>query len=174
VGIPEALHFGTEGLIPFLSNGEVDHWHEGFSGEEGICLLAGEDSSGVGVLSCAEGARVAGAVVSPRKEELWVVGDEVVPIERGVDRPPSQSWDSVVVLWGYPLDISMPVVPGYNPEFLDDFRSGCAWAVVEVQRWRPWVWFVQRGSSRRSEEVEFLNRYLGVSDNEQLVDVGRG
>jgi hypothetical protein len=75
---------------------------------------------------------VTGAVASPRKEEFWVIRDEVIPVKGGIDRSPSQSWDSVVMLWRHPFDISMPVVPWYDPELLDDFGSGCAWSVVEV------------------------------------------
>jgi hypothetical protein len=64
MGVAEALYFGTEGLIPFLSDGEIDHWRKGLSGEEGVCLFAGEDSSRVGIFPRSERAQVIGAVVS--------------------------------------------------------------------------------------------------------------
>jgi hypothetical protein len=174
VGIAEALHFRAKGLVSFLSDGEIDHRCEGLPGEEGICLLAGEDSSGVGIFSCPEGTRVTGAVTSPRKEELWVVREEVIPVERGVDRAPPQSWDGIVMLWGHPFDATMPVRSGHDSEFFDDFRGRRAWAVVEVWRWRPRVWFVWRSCPRQTEEIEFLDGHLWVSDDEQLVDICHG
>jgi hypothetical protein len=56
MGVSEALYFGTEGFVSFLSDSEVDHWHEHLSGKEGVRLFAGEDSSRVRVLPRSEGA----------------------------------------------------------------------------------------------------------------------
>jgi hypothetical protein len=134
VGTVEVLHFRAEGLIPFLLDGKIDHQYESLPGKEGVRLLAGEDSSGVGVFSHSEGARVTGAVASPRQEELWVVREEVVPVERGVNRAPPQSWDGVVMLWRHPFDAMMPVMSGHDSEFFDDFRGRRAWVIVEVRR----------------------------------------
>jgi hypothetical protein len=55
VRVSKALYLGMEGFVSFLSDGEVDHWHERFSGKEGVCFFAGEDSSRIGVLPCSEG-----------------------------------------------------------------------------------------------------------------------
>jgi hypothetical protein len=115
-----------------------------------------------------------GTVVSPREKELGVVGDKVVPVEGGLDWSPSQPGDSVVVLWHHPLDVSVPVVSGYNPEFFHDFGGGCAQAIVEVWGWRPRVRLIWGGCPWRPEEVEFLDRHLRVSDNEQLVHISHG
>jgi hypothetical protein len=70
MGIAEALYFSAEGLIPFLLNGKIDHQREGLPGEEGVRLLTGEDSSGVGVFPRPEGTRMTGTVASPREKEL--------------------------------------------------------------------------------------------------------
>jgi hypothetical protein len=56
VGFAEALYFGAEGLISFLLDGKIDHQREGFPGEESVCLLTSEDSSGVGVFPRSKGA----------------------------------------------------------------------------------------------------------------------
>jgi hypothetical protein len=132
VGVAEVLYFGVEGLVPFLLDSKIDHGREGFPGEEGVCLLTGEDSSGIGVFPCPEGAQMTRTVASPREKEFGVVGDEVVPIKRGLDRPSSQPRDSVVVLWCHPLDVSVPVVSGYNPEFFHDFGGGHVRVIVKV------------------------------------------
>jgi hypothetical protein len=65
VGVAEALHFGAEGLVPFLPDGKINHRREGFPGEEGVCLLTSEDSSRIGVLPHPEEAQMTGIVVSP-------------------------------------------------------------------------------------------------------------
>jgi hypothetical protein len=49
VDAAEVLYLGVEGFIPFLLDGKIDHRRECFPGEEGVCLLAGEDSSRIGV-----------------------------------------------------------------------------------------------------------------------------
>jgi hypothetical protein len=112
------------------------------------------------------------AVASSRKEELWIVREEVVSVEGGVDRSSSQSWDSVIMSWRHPFDVLVPVVPGYNPELFDNFGGRRAWVIVEVQGWRSWVWFVWRGCSWRPKEVEFLDGHFQVSDDEELINVG--
>jgi hypothetical protein len=132
VGTAEVLHFSMESLVSFLSNGEIDHGHEGFSGEEGVHLLARKDSSRVGVFPRPKGMRVTRAIASSRQEKFRVVGEEVVSVEGGINRSPSQPWDGIVMLWCHPFDVSMPVISGYDPEFLHDFGSRRAWAVVEV------------------------------------------
>jgi hypothetical protein len=116
---------------------------------------------------------VTGAVTPPREQKLWVVWEEVVSIEGGVNRAPSQSRDGVVVLWGHSFDVAMPVMSGYDSELFDDFRGRRTWAIVKGRRWRAGVWFVWRGRPRRAEKVKSLNGYLWVSDDEQLVDVCR-
>jgi hypothetical protein len=174
VGPAKALHFCMKGLVSFLLDGEVDHRHKSLSRKEGVPLFAREDSSGVRVFSCSEGARVTGAVASPREQELWVVWEEVISVEGGVNRAPPQSRDGVVMLWGHSFDTTMPVMPGYDSEFFDDFRGWRMWAIVEVWRWRPGVWFVWRSCPRQMEKVKFLDGYLRVSDDEQLVDVRHG
>jgi hypothetical protein len=60
VGIAEALYFSAKGLIPFVLDSEINHWCEGLPGEEGVCLLAGEDPSRVRVF--------------PRPERVWMIG----------------------------------------------------------------------------------------------------
>jgi hypothetical protein len=174
MGIAKVLYFSAEGLISLLLNGKIDHWHEGLSGEEGVRLLAGEDPLGVGIFPCSERVQVAGAVASLRKEEFGVVGEEVIPVEGGIHRSSSQSWDRVVMLWCHPLDVLVPVISGYNPEFFRDFGGGRAWSIVKVWGRRPWIWFVWCGCLWRLKEVELLDRYLWVSDDKQLVHVGCG
>jgi hypothetical protein len=56
VGPAEALHFRAEGLISLLLDGKIDHRCESLPREEGVRLLACEDSSRVGVFSRSEGA----------------------------------------------------------------------------------------------------------------------
>jgi hypothetical protein len=174
VGPAKVLHFCTKGLVSFLLDGEVDHRCESLPRKEGVPLLAREDSSGVRVFSHSEGAQVTGAVASPREQELWVVREEVVPVERGVNQTPPQSWDGIVVLWGHSFDMTVPVMSRYDSELFDDFRGRHTWAIVKVWRWRPGIWFVWRGRPRWMEKVKFLDGYLRVSDDEQLVDVRRG
>jgi hypothetical protein len=174
VGPAKALHFRTEGLVPFLLDGEVDHWCKRLPREEGVPLLARKDSSGVGVFSHSEGARVTGTVASPGEQELWVVWEEVIPIEGGVNRALSQSQDSVVVLRGHSFDATMPVVSGYDSELFDDLRGRRSWAIVKVRWWRPGVWFVRCSRPRWTEKVKFLDGHLRISDDEQLVDICRG
>jgi hypothetical protein len=64
MGISEALYFGVQGLVPFLSDGEINHWRECLPRKEGVHFLASEDPPRVGVLPHSEWTRVAGAVVS--------------------------------------------------------------------------------------------------------------
>jgi hypothetical protein len=174
VGVAEALYFGAKGLVPFLLDSKIDHGREGFPGEEGVRLLTGEDSAGIGVFPCPEGTQVAGAVASSQEEEFGVIGEEVVPVKRGLNRPSSQPGDSIVVLWCHPLDVSVPVISRYNPKFFHDFGGGHAWVIVKVWRWRPWVWLVWDGCPWWSKEVEFLDRHLWISNDEQLVHIGHG
>jgi hypothetical protein len=65
----------------------------------------------------------------------------------------------------------MPVGSGYDSELFDDFRSRRTRVVVEVWRWRPGVWFVWHSCPRWTEKVKFLDGYLRISDDEQLVNV---
>jgi hypothetical protein len=111
------------------------------------------------------------AVASLREKEFGVIGEEVVPVERGFDWPSSQPGNSVVVLWCHPFDVSVPVVSRYNPEFFHDFGGGCVRAIVKIWGWRPQVWLVRGGCPWRPKEVKFLDRHLWVSDNEQLVHI---
>jgi hypothetical protein len=170
----EALYFRAKGFVPFLPDSKIDHWHKGLSGEEGVCLLAGEDPAGIGIFLRSEGARVARAVASPWKEEFWVVQEEVIPVKRGVDRASPQSWDGVVVVQGYSFDVTLPVVSGYDPKLFNDFRDRRAWAIVEVRRWWSRVQFIWHSCPWWTKEIEFLDGYLRVPDDEQLVDVCRG
>jgi hypothetical protein len=81
------------------------------------------------------------------------------------------------MLWCQPLDVSVPVVPGYDPEFFHDFGGRHVWAIIEVWGWRPWVWFVWCSCSRWPEKVEFLDGswlYLWVSNDKQLVHISCG
>jgi hypothetical protein len=174
VGFAEALYFSAKGFVPFLLDSKVDHRHEGFPGKEGVRLLTGEDSSGVGIFPHPEGAQVTGAIVSSREKEFRVVGEEVVPIEGGFDRPSSQPGDGVVVLWRHSLNVSVPVISGYDPEFFHDFGGRCARAIVKVWGWRPWIWFIWGGCPQRSKEVEFLDGHLWVFDDEQLIHISCG
>jgi hypothetical protein len=174
VGVAEALYFGAEGLVPFLPDSEINHRREGFPGEEGVCLFTSEDSSGIGVFPRSEGVQMTRAVAPSREKEFGVVREEVVPVERGFNRPSSQPRDGVVVLWRHPFDVSVPVVSRYNPEFFHDFGGGRTRAIVKVWGWRPWVRLIRGGCPWRSKEVEFLDRHLRVSDNEQLVHISHG
>jgi hypothetical protein len=56
VCVSKMLYFSVQGFVPFLLDGEVDHGGECFSGEEGVSLLACEDSAGVQIFSCPEWA----------------------------------------------------------------------------------------------------------------------
>jgi hypothetical protein len=118
-----------------LSDGEVDHWSEHLSQEEGIGLLACEDLVGVWVLSGPKWVRVVGAVPPSRQEEFRVVRKEVVPVEGGLDHSPSQPWNAVGVLQRQAFNVAEPIVSRYDPRFFHDFRGQRAWAVVEVWGW---------------------------------------
>jgi hypothetical protein len=78
------------------------------------------------------------------------------------------------MLWCHPPDVLVPVVSRYNPKFFRNFGDGRARAIVEVWGWRPQVRLIWGGCTWRLKEVEFLNRHLQISDNEQLVHIGRG
>jgi hypothetical protein len=56
VGIAEVLYFSVKAFIPLLSDGEVDYQSKCCSWEEGVCLFAGKDSSGIQVFPCPEWA----------------------------------------------------------------------------------------------------------------------